>query len=403
MEPWKRIELDPEHAGSWFVSGDLDGDGRAEIVTARSVQYWVGKSDHHYTCAVAAQNLEGEVLWTWGAPGSGSGELWHDVSCQVFDWDGDGRPEVILASQGALVVLEGATGTELRRLPLPEYATDCITFCNLSGGPRPDVLVKTRYSQLWAYSHDWDLLWTLEKPGGYPTAHQAYPVDLDGCGQHCVMAGHVMLNPDGTRRWLVTAPKDEPGHVDAVRVLKAGDRPRDFRLAVTFCGSGRIEVIDGLGRRMWGLSGHHFESIDIGRIFPDLPEKQILVDLYVPSPDPYPVWVLSAEGDVLAEIITKDGRHHDLLDWNGDGLDEIVVAYEPLIYNGQGQVIERLEVAEGDEVRDCVPLHLTADGPMYLALTTMTGNALYLYESPGGKLADGQPPRVGTEMNATLY
>ncbi len=402
MQPVARLSLPPDLSASWLVAGDLDGDGTVEFVTARSHQYWVGAADHHHTATVCAWKLSGELLWRWGAPGWGSGDLWHDVACQIIDWDGDGRLEVVLATAGWLVELDGATGQERRRLPLPPDATDSLTFARLSGGPRRDVIAKTRYTQLWAYTYDGEPLWTAEQPGGYPTAHQPYLVELDDNGRDCVLAGYVMLNPDGSPRW--TMPNaDCGGHLDTARVLRRGDRPEDIHLVATYCGAGRLVAVDGCGQLLWEQTGHHFESIDIGRMTDDVPAPQIAVDLTVPTGQREVIWVLDADGHTMAEVVTRANRHHDLFDWDGDGFDELVVAVDPVVYNARGEAIARLEVDPADELRDCVPLRLTADGPLHVALTTMTGNALYLFECPAPVSAVRRPEHLGVELNATLY
>nr|MBP9903708.1 hypothetical protein [Verrucomicrobiota bacterium] len=164
IQPWRRIALDPEYSGAWVVAGDLDGDGQVEIVSARNVD----QNDVHYTSAVVAQRLDGSVLWRWGDPKIGRQKLHHDVACQIYDWDGDGKNEVVLSGDGFVFELEGATGREKRRLPLPKDAGDCLVFVNVSGNTRlTDVLVKTRYTQIWAFDRNWKPLWTVENPGGY--------------------------------------------------------------------------------------------------------------------------------------------------------------------------------------------------------------------------------------------
>ena len=199
IQPWKRVPLDPEYSGAWVVTGDIDGDGRAEIVSARNVN----RGDVHFTSAVAAHDLDGRVLWRWGDPKIGRRGLHHDVACQIHDWDGDGRNEVIVCTEGFIVELDGATGKERRRLPIPEEATDCLVFADLSGRGYPsEVLVKNRYSQIWAMAYSGVLLWTAQNPGGFMTAHQPFPVDIDGDGRDEIMAGYAMLNPDGQARWV---------------------------------------------------------------------------------------------------------------------------------------------------------------------------------------------------------
>lgn len=179
IQPWRVVQLEPEYGGQWVVAGDLDGDGEVEIVSAENVN----RNDVHYTSAAVAQELDGTVLWRWGVPDVGRKTWHHDVACQIHDWDGDDKLEVVLCTKGQLVSLDGATGRELKRLPIPETATDCLVFCNLSGaGHASEVLVKDRYRQIWAYDASGKLLWTVKDPGGFRTAHQPHPMDIDGAG-----------------------------------------------------------------------------------------------------------------------------------------------------------------------------------------------------------------------------
>ena len=147
---WKIIEIDTAYAGSWIVAGDVDGDGEVEILSARNVD----RNDVHYTCSVVAYKLDGTLLWRWGQPEIGRNILHHDVACQIHDWDGDGSNEVIVAANEMLVEIDGVTGRERRRFPIPPDASDCLVFANLQGQSHPDaVLVKTRYSQTLKAGH----------------------------------------------------------------------------------------------------------------------------------------------------------------------------------------------------------------------------------------------------------
>ncbi|MGE5294154.1 MAG: hypothetical protein ACM3VT_04945, partial [Solirubrobacterales bacterium] len=156
VSPWKTVPLDPSYGGQWVVAADLDADGEVEFVSSEN--HNVG--DVHYTSTAVAQNLDGTVLWRWGDPDVGRKNWHHDVACQIHDWDGDGKPEVVLATRGAIVELDGQTGREKRRIPIADGATDCIVFADLAGLGRPtDVLVKDRYHNIYAYNHAGELLW----------------------------------------------------------------------------------------------------------------------------------------------------------------------------------------------------------------------------------------------------
>jgi len=405
VQPWRRVALDPECAGAWIVAGDVDGDGRPEIVSARNVD----KNDVHYTSAVVAQRLGGSVLWRWGDPKVGRKKLHHDVACQIYDWDGDGRNEVVLCADGWLVELDGATGHERRRLVLPKDATDCLTFVNVSGNPRAtDVLVKTRYTQIWAFNHDWKQLWTVARPGGCLTAHQAVPIDLDGDGRDEIMAGYAMLNSDGSTRWVFKSEKVDAarGHLDCCRVLRAGKTPQEFRLVLTCCGANNLAVIDGLGKVIWELTGHHFESVDVGKIRADVPGLQLAVDIDHRPWGQGPLWVLDENGRQLGQILTDYSRHHDLLDWNGDGLQDIVIGHARGVFDGQGRRLATFAMDNPDDPDPAemlgIAADMTSDGIPDVILTTRNCSAVCIYRNERGAKA-AKPAPLGTEANFTLY
>ncbi len=405
IKAWARVSLDPEYAGAWIVAGDLDGDGAVEIVSARNVDH----NDIHYTSAVVAQRLDGTVLWRWGNPHIGRKQLHHDVACQIYDWDGDGRNEVVLCTEGFLVELNGVTGKEQRRLPLPKDATDCLLFANLSGQPRAtDVLVKTRYSQIWAFNREWKLLWTVNNPGSYRTAHQPVPVDLDGDGRDEIMAGFAMLNSDGSTRWVFKSQKVDQsrGHCDCFRLVRTGKKLEDFRFVLTMCGANCIALVDGNGKAIWEVAGEHFESVDVGRICSDASGLQLAVDIDHRPWGDGPLCVLDETGQVRTRIKTDYARHHALLDWTGDGVDEILIAQPRALFDGQGRQVARFEMSGEDDAAGEERLALvgdfTGDGVPDVMLTTRAMTHLFIYKNEHGKKPNPPAP-LGTEVNFTLY
>jgi hypothetical protein len=410
VQPWRRVPLDPDYAGAWVVAGDLDGDRVPEIVSARNVD----QDDVHYTSAVVAQRLDGRVLWRWGDPTTGRKKLHHDVACQIYDWDGDGRNEVVLCTRGALVELDGATGVERRRLPLPKDASDCLVFANLSGGPRAtDVLVKTRYTEIWAFRRDWAPLWNVRMPGGWKTAHQLVPLDLDGDGRDEIMAGYTLLNPDGTVRWTLRPQKAnlDAGHLDCCRVLRVGRTPEEWRLAMTLCGANALVVCDGRGQAVWEATGHHFESIKVGRIRGDIPGPQLAVDIDHRPWGQGVLRVFNEQGTQLTEIVTDYARHHALVEWTGDGLDDMVIAQARGVFDGQGHRLATLAMDERDlgkhDAPDVAEMQvlvgdMTGDGVPDVMLTTPFSTALYIYKNDRGR-RPSQPLSPGTKANFTLY
>jgi len=404
LQPWRRVVLDEEYGGRWVVAGDVDGDGEIEIVSAQNYN----ENDVHHTTTAVAQKLDGTVLWRWGDPTVGRKTLHHDVACQIYDWDGDGRNEVIVAADGEIVHLDGATGAERRRLPIPQGASDCVAFARLSGAPQADVLVKTRYTDVWAYAYSGDLLWHVHLPGGYRTAHQAQPIDIDGDGRDEVMAGYALLNPDGSVRWVYESQAVDPnrGHLDAMRVVRAGERPEDWRLALTLCGANNLAMIDGAGRIIWEVSGHHFESMNIGRFCPGVEGMQIAVDIdHVPWAES-PVWVFDDEGRKVSEMTTVYSRSHHLIDWGGRGVDALAIGRPQGLFDCSGRRLATFDLRLPDGTVDLEAGASVAVGDMtgngVSDLLFSTERAAYIFRNPSD-VSVGGATVLGTGENFTYY
>ena len=409
IEPWKTIKLDPEYCGGWIVVGDLTGDGTAEIVSAKN---GVPGRDIHFTASVVAQRLDGSVLWKWGNPDARNA-IHHDVACQIYDIDGDGRNEVVLAGDRRVVVLEGATGRELRQFEIPANASDCITFCNLSGGDRAtDMLVKTRYGQIWAYDVDGKLLWTVEKPGGYRTSHQPFPIDLDGDGRDEIIAGFAALNFDGSLRWRLPEAICRGGHADSIRLFRDGKRASDKRLLLTHCGGNRMDMLDGDGTVYWSVTGLHFESVFFGELDRQRPGREIVVDVCHQPWGKQPLLVLDENGNLIGRYTTMRSRQHRLVDWFGTGEDLIFCGQTRALLDAKGSKRARFEtpMREGTLSKEDVAslrymIHLadvTGNGRPDLVVSTVPGTAVWIFKNDlGAKNLSSE--RLTMPVNATLY
>jgi hypothetical protein len=399
LTPWKRITIDPEYAGAWIVAGDIDGDGEVEILSAKNVDV----RDVHHTTSVVAQKLDGSVLWTWGDPDAGQNMLQFDVACQIYDWNGDGKNEVVVITADAVIELDGATGVETYRLPIPPQASDSLVFANLTGGDRAtDILVKTRYSQVWALTREGQLLWTYEVPEGYGTAHQPRPIDIDHDGRDEIMVGYAMLDSDGSRLWGLEG-NDLPllaGHLDCIRVFQDAPDPTDMRLVFTLCSAGCIAMIDGTGRLVWSVTGRHFESIDVGNVCPEIPGKQIVVDIDHCDPGVSPLWLLDDTGNLLGQIITDESRHHRVVDWHGDGTESIVLGTAAAMFDGYGNKLARFDVP-ASSTGMCERADMTGDGRADLILNGNPLTDVCLFRNEHGT-PDADLP-LGTGDNVTLY
>ena len=403
VAPWRTVTLDAEYGGYWLVAGDVDGDGEIELVSAKNYD----RNDNHFTSSVAVQKLDGTILWRWGDPKLGRRKLHHDVACQIHDLDHNGTLEVVLAGDRQLIVLDGRSGKPVRSFPIEQHASDCVAFADLSGKGWPsEILVKTRYGQIWAYSAEGKLLWTVKDPGAYRTAHQPLPVDLDGDGRDEILAGYAALNSDGSVRWVFEAEKGRKngGHADCWRVVRLSRRPEETRLAMTMCGGNALVMTDGAGRMIWRKTGHHYESVDVGEVRGDVPGLELVVDIdHLPAP-PRPLCLFDERGNQLGQIDTDETRHHILVDWNGDGLLEIGSALPRGLFDGRGRRVCTFAVAAGESPMLMADVDLTGHGMRDVLLTTVKDGVYkaYGYRNPTAGPPSRKRPE-GTGLNYTLY
>jgi hypothetical protein len=413
VKPWKVVPLPSGYYGPYVVAADLDGDGEIELVTGRHAG-----TDQEMVCG-ATVKLDGTVLWTWGAENEGTQGHGCDAGLQVHDWDGDGKPEVFVAQAKEILVLAGKDGRVLRRLPLPTdwsdsasrfQRVDCIAFARFTNAARPtDVIIKDRYpgdngSRIWAYSPDWKLLWTITKPGDRPTCHYPRPMDLDGDGYDEFFPGFALADRTGALKWEMRDLQGfAKGHLDCAQLVRAAKDPAEQRIAVTTCTGKSMALLDGHGKVLWEKTGgKHYEALDVGRLRSDVPGRQIVVDL---DKKPYTgtLEVYSEAGELLGTYWTEYSRFHRVLDWDGDGLDEIVLARTPAVVDGHGKLVAFLDGVDASTMREGALVftgNLTGKGFADVAL--IAGDKVYIFQNPSpGKPANPLP--LCGEFNFTHY
>jgi len=208
-----QVDIRAAGRGTRMLLGDLDGDGRVEMLLKQPDGGIDDRYVPHEIQCMTVFDLEGKRLWQVGdidpeVKGSGS-----DMPAQIWDIDGDGQLEVLCVMGGQFLILDGKTGVIKKTYDLPDPdAHDCIVICNLTGGEfAQDIILKNRYRKMWAMDKDFNVLWTHEgNPGHFP-----WPYDIDGDGKDEVMAGYDLLDHDGTKLWSCQ-PLDD--HADCIWV-----------------------------------------------------------------------------------------------------------------------------------------------------------------------------------------
>lgn len=321
---WKKFETPGYGAGRNVRFGDLDGDGRLDMLIAQNVPKVRGDAFDHISCLTAV-TLDGKILWQQGRPNPKNGLLTNDTPFQIHDLDGDGRTEVVLARDFQLQVLEGRTGKLLRKAWLPAVSRtlqnrpyelnigDSMLFFD-GGSGRPDqILLKDRYSYFWVFETDLQLKWS----GNGQTGHYPFPLDVDNDKRQEFLIGYSLWGSDGKRRWSHDeALKD---HADAISIGRFtgrdGDPPRAY---VDGSDEGFI-MIDAISGRI--LKHHrlgHAQTQSVGRYRTDLPGLQILIANFWRNTGI--VTLLDADANILAQDEMIPGSSHlEPVNWRGDG------------------------------------------------------------------------------------
>lgn len=315
---WRKFDTSGFGAGRNVRFGDLDGDGRIDMLIGQNVPKFRGDAFDQISCLTAV-TLDGKVIWRQGRPNPENGLLTNDTPFQIRDLDGDGKNEVVLVRDFQLQVLEGATGKLRQKTWLPKALPnnkDEIPF-ELNNGDSivfidRDMLLKDRYNGFWVYGPDLNMKWE----GRGQTGHYPYPIDLDGDGKQEFVIGYALWNSSGKKFWSHDeAMKD---HADAISMGnytgRAGEKPRAY-----ICGSDEGLVVIGQdGKIIRQQRIGHTQTQSVGKYRPELPGLQLMVANFWRNPGI--VTLFDPDGNILAQDEMVPGSTHLApVNWRGDG------------------------------------------------------------------------------------
>jgi len=267
---WKKVDLaDWGSPGVRF--GDLTGQGRTEIL--------VGQGDGRgYSCITAA-TLEGEVLWQAGRPRGDAGSAWL---LQIGDVDGDGRNEVVAVIDRHLVLMEGATGAERGRAPLPPpgplepkeavLPVESLYLVDFFADGKKEIVLKGRYRGAAAYNHRLEMLWYLDT---VDYGHHLAFGDLNGDGREEAMIGHNCVDGSGAILWRTRSVKfrSQPYHPDCLLIADFnGDGAQEVAMVL---GNGGFVLVDASGNILSRHVPGHAQTLAAGRFVPEMEGLQI--------------------------------------------------------------------------------------------------------------------------------
>ena len=323
---WRKINTPGFGAGRNIRLGDLDGDGRLDILIGQNIPRVRGDSFSHLSC-LTAMNLDGRILWQLGKPDPRNGLLTNDMPFQIQDLDGDGAAEVVLIRDFKLQILDGKTGkvknsafmppmaADLKERPYELNSGDSIALLNLSGSKTAsEILVKDRYRYFWVYDRNLKLLWK----GEGQTGHFPYAYDMDGDGKEEFVMGYTLWSHDGRKLW--SRDQELRDHADGIAIGNFSGDPNAQPMAYA-CGSDEgFLLFDREGRIVKHLRIGHAQSPAIAKFRADLPGLQLLTINYWRNPGI--LTLIDAQGNILkqAEPI-HSGSPLLPVNWRGDGIE----------------------------------------------------------------------------------
>ncbi|NLW55806.1 MAG: hypothetical protein GX050_04170 [Firmicutes bacterium] len=372
---WKRIDLRDFGAGRSVRFGDLTGNGQCDLVIAQC-QKRIYKDAYANISCLTALDLDGNILWQLGEPNPEHAYITADLPFQIADVDLDGANEVIVAKDFQLMILDGRTGRVKKSIPTPlandpdeslhtvpygRYAfdrvnVDCIRICNFSGRSQPtDILIKDRYSRLWAYDHELNLLWKYQ--GGI-TGHFPFTKDLNGDGREEMFVGYNLVDADGRTIWKLPVKTD---HTDEI-IIGRFDPERDEELIAIVAGHEGFIMADLSGQILVKQEIGHAQRISAANYRPDLPGLELAVTTFWGNQGI--ILLFDCHGRLLHSW--EPGTNGNMItpvNWSGDGRELMLLNGHPEyggLVDGWGRPVV-LFPDDGHPVRCAEAIDLTGD------------------------------------------
>lgn len=337
MVRWKQFETPGFGTNQNIRLGDLTGDGNKEFLF---VQPDAGGT---HIAGMSAMDLNGEILWRYGAaerevPASGP-----ELPVQIRDMDSDGSREVIFASEGFMHWLSGTTGEVVRRVPLPEgVEVRTITFGDLTGSGEDNYMVLSdRTSWLLVFDDQMELKWKREASSG----SQPLLFDLNGDNRSEVMMGYSVYDPEGVL--LFDVGKYIGDRCNGVTVDTLRDKGSKIPALIYAAGDWGLHYFDFNGNLLKQKVMGHVNYASVGNFDAELHGLEVMTSNSWGSEGL--VHMVNRNGEVTSNFMSACGVIRCRpVNWKGDG-EEFIMTVADSIEGGLINAIGQLAVAFPDD------------------------------------------------------
>ncbi len=369
--------------------GDLNGDGKLEIVVAQKRSF-VDSGNFSMISCLTAIDLEGNILWQRGEPNPAHTHATADLCFQVHDLDGDGRAEVIFCQDFALHVADGETGEVIAATPTPpargrdsfvggpyfeRVMGDSIYFADLRGlGAPRDIVLKDRYAHFWVFDEKLELRWAGEcNTGHFPTS---FDVDGDGCEE--LMVGYTLFDHDGEELFSL----ELEDHADAIAIGDFGEG--EIRIALA-AGDAGFVLCDVEGKIVARHKLGHVQKLSAAKLRQDVQGVQFAAITYWGCPGIMAIF--DCRGQLLEEL---EPMHYASplcpVNWTGQAPELLLLSAHPAeggLVDGYGRRVVMFP-DDGHPTLCCAALDLFGTGRDNVLTWSPEEIAIYA--------AEGQPP-----------
>ncbi len=341
---WKKISTEGFGVGRNLRFGDLNNDGIIDVLIGQVVHHGPKDRNSELSC-LTALTFDGEILWQTGQPDPWKDHLTNDVAFQIHDLDRDGKNEVVYCMNQEIIVAEGATGKAKYRSPTPlilaegenspgRILGDCIFFCDLSGnGYDGDVILKDRYTHLWAMNSKLKVLWE----GACRTGHYPCARDVDHDNRDELIMGYTLFDHHGRIIWSLDSTLND--HADGVALVKFRD-DQDARLMCAASDEG-IFFADLSGRMLRHHFIGHVQNPAVANFRDDLPGLEAVSVNFWGNQGI--IHLFDADGNIIHEFEPNQYGSMCLpLNWTGKSEEFFVLnanVGEGGAYDGQGRKV----------------------------------------------------------------